>query len=234
MHTLIVDDSLPARERLERLLNQTGISDILSTGSADTALEAAENIPFALAFLDIQMPGMDGLELAQRLLDIDPSTRIVFVTAYSEYALEAFEQGGVGYLLKPVDPDKLDTLLARLKPVPKQSTDFKALLVKSGRHIHVVKPEAIYYVQADLDEVIVRTKEVSGYVAKRFYEIESLLAPYNFFKIHRSHLVNLDKIASMESVEQSKLVITFDGIKETVTSSKEGAKKLREFFDRLG
>lgn len=231
MHALIVDDSKPARDRMQRLLERTGIETASASCAAD-ALSAAKEQLFAIAFLDIEMPETNGLKLAQALLDEQPGIVIVFVTAYSDYAFEAFEAGGVGYLLKPVDPQKLDALLTRLPKNETAKHSTKPLLLKQGRKIYLAKPEEIYYLKADLDEVIVRTKESEGYLQKRFYELESLLAPYNFFKVHRSLLVNLDFVKSLESVEQSKFQIKFRHVDDVLTSSKEGAKKLREYLEK--
>jgi len=90
----------------------------------------------------------------------------------------------------------------------------------------------IYYIKADLDEVIVRIKDTDAYVRRKIGDLESLLVGKNFFRVHRSYIVNVDKIKSLKSVEQSKLQIFFDGITEIVTSSKEGAKDFREYLER--
>ncbi len=90
----------------------------------------------------------------------------------------------------------------------------------------------IYYIKADLDEVIIKIKETDAYVRKKMQDIQKLLeGKKTFFRIHRSYIVNVDKIKSMQSIEQSKLEISFKGIDDIITSSKDGAKEFREYLE---
>ena len=108
----------------------------------------------------------------------------------------------------------------------------KKILGKRGDKIYLIDINDIYYIKADLDEVIIKIKEADAYVRRKIGDLETLLSGKNFFRIHRSYIVNVDKIKSMKSVEQSKLQISFDGIAEIVTSSKDGAKDFREYIER--
>ena len=103
---------------------------------------------------------------------------------------------------------------------------------KRGDKLYLIDINDIYYIKADLDEVIVRIKDADAYVRRKIGDLETLLSGKNFFRVHRSYIVNVDKIKSMKSVEQSKLQISFDGIDEIITSSKEGAKDFREYIER--
>ena len=98
--------------------------------------------------------------------------------------------------------------------------------------LYLIDISDIYYIKADLDEVIVRIKDADTYVRRKIGDLETLLNGKNFFRVHRSYIVNVDKIKSMKSVEQSKLQISFEGIAEIITSSKEGAKDFREYIER--
>ncbi|MBY0540314.1 MAG: LytTR family transcriptional regulator DNA-binding domain-containing protein, partial [Campylobacterales bacterium] len=108
----------------------------------------------------------------------------------------------------------------------------KKILGKRGDKLYLIDINDIYYIKADLDEVIIRIKEADAYVRRKIGDLETLLSGKNFFRIHRSYIVNVDKIKSMRSVEQSKLEISFNGITEIITSSKEGAKEFREYIER--
>ncbi len=233
MKILAVDDETLALSRLVRLLGELGYTDVATANDPIEALTMAAKERYDLYLLDISMPGMSGLELADRLLQIDSGSFVIFQTAYSEYALEAFGSGGIDYLLKPVDRPSLQKSLARvegyLRTVPEEG---KKLLGKSGSSIYLVEPDDIFYIRADLDEVIVRIKETDVYLKRKISDLEELLHGRNFFRIHRSIIVNVDRIRSMESVEQSKLRISFVGIDSTVTSSKDGAKDFREYLER--
>lgn len=233
MKIMIVDDEKLAISRLTRLLNEEGYEDIKSFNSPSDALIEATKTKFDVIFMDISMPQMSGLELANTILALEPKTFIVFQTAYSEYAIEAFKIGGIDYLLKPVEADEVKRVCEKIK-VFKQNSDSSdgKLLGKRGNKIYLIKLEDIYFIKADLDEVIIRIKDADVYVKRKIGDLQKLLDVKKFFRIHRSIIVNVDKIKSMESVEQSKLTISFEDIDSVVTSSKDGAKEFREYLER--
>lgn len=233
MRVMIVDDENLALARLKRLLEEQGIDLIDSFNDPLAALEEAHKTKYDAVFLDISMPQMSGLELANAIIDIEPQTFIIFQTAYEEYAIEAFQRGGMGYLLKPIEHTALQNVLNKIKQfqlsMPKKT---KKIMGKRGNKLYLLEIDDIYYIKADLDEVIIRIKEADVYVRKKIGELQSLLNVNTFFRIHRSIIVNIDKIKSMQSIEQSKLQISFDGIDDVVTSSKDGAKEFREYLER--
>lgn len=232
MKTLIVDDEKLALVRLKRLLNEEGVSDIVECNNPIDAIKEVSKQKFDLAFLDISMPTMTGLELANTILDISPHTFIIFQTAYQEHALEAFQSGGVDYLLKPISNESIKKSLEKIeKYMIKEIDNTKKVMAKRGNKLYLTNIDDIYYIKADLDEVIIRTKETDAYLRKKIGDMESLLKGKNFFRIHRSCIVNVDKIKSMQSIEQSKLEISFMDIDDLVTTSKDGAKEFREYLD---
>lgn len=228
MKILIVDDEPLALSRLRRMLEALGYSDITEAHSAETALKAADAQRFDLALLDINMPGGDGLELGFDLRYRQSDIAIIFQTAYDEHALKAFEVGAMGYLVKPYSKEQLMAAIERVGTTA-PNDDFR-LLSKSGDTHYLFKPDEIYYVKADLTEVIFRTQEGFSYFNHKISEVEQLLSPYEFVRIHRSYLINLNRIKSFETIEQSKLRFTFDGIGDTIDSSKDGAKLFRQRF----
>jgi len=233
MKTLIVDDEKLALSRLKRLLKDEGVSDVVECSSPIDAIKEVAKQKFDIAFLDISMPTMTGLELANTILDISPQTFIVFQTAYEEHALEAFKSGAVDYLLKPISQDTVKNSLSKIeKYMIKDNPVNKKLMAKRGNKLYLIDIDDIYYIKADLDEVIVRTKDADAYMRKKIGDMELLLQGKNFFRVHRSSIVNIDKIKSMQSIEQSKLEISFHEIDEIVTSSKDGAKEFREYLDK--
>ncbi|MGM0518751.1 MAG: LytR/AlgR family response regulator transcription factor [Campylobacterota bacterium] len=234
MKVLIVDDENLAISRLTRLLNDLKVDDITSFDDGNEALIQCTKTKFDVVFLDISMPSINGLELANKILDIEPKTFVVFQTAYDKYALEAFKSGGMGYLLKPIDKNNLNEILLKAQNYIEKSsqTETKKIIAKRGDKIYLIDIDDIFYIRADLDEVIIKIKETDAYVRKKIGDLEKLLSNRNFFRVHRSYIVNVDRIKSMQSVEQSKLQISFDGIDEIVTSSKDGAKEFREYLER--
>jgi len=234
MKVLIVDDESLALSRLKRLLKEAGITDITACENPLEAMKEIGKNSFDLAFLDINMPQISGLELANHIMEVSPKTFIVFQTAYAEYALEAFQNGGVGYLVKPVPLEEIEKVLEKVRTLSSSSNDTdKKIMGKSGSRLYIINTDDIYYIKADLDEVIVKIKEADVYVRKKIGELEMLLDTPNFFRVHRSYIVNIDKIKSMKSVEQSKLEISFKDISSIVTSSKDGAKIFRDYLDKV-
>jgi two-component system LytT family response regulator len=234
MKILIVDDEQLASSRVQRLLEELGFEDITVFNDAIEASNHIQKEKYDLVFLDIQMPGITGLELANKILELEPDTFIVFQTAYEHYAIEAFKSGGVDYILKPTTFESIEGAINKVQKfiATNKQEQTKKLMGKRGNKIYLIELNDIYYIKADLDEVIIRIKEADFYVRKKIGHMERLLKGKNFFRIHRSIIVNVDKISSMQSGDQSKLQISFDGIDESVTSSKEGAKEFREYLDR--
>ena len=232
LKVMIVDDEKLALSRLKRLLNENGVEDITAFDNPIEALKEITKTRFDVVFLDISMPNITGLELADSIIQIEPKTFIVFQTAYEEFALEAFKNGGMGYLVKPIESIDIKNILDKIKSFKVSSNDSKKILGKRGDKLYLINIDDIYYIKADLDEVIIKIKEADAYVRRKIGDLETLLSDKNFFRIHRSYIVNVDKIKSMRSVEQSKLQISFDGIAEIITSSKEGAKDFREYIER--
>ena len=230
---MIVDDESLALSRLKRLLNENGIEDITAFDNPIDALKEITKTKFDAVFLDISMPNITGLELADSIIQLEPKTFIIFQTAYSEFALEAYKSGGMGYLVKPIESNDIKNILDKIRNFKSSSDEqSKKILGKRGDKLYLIDISDIYYIKADLDEVIVRIKDADTYVRRKIGDLETLLSGKNFFRVHRSYIVNVDKIKSMKSVEQSKLQISFEGIDEIVTSSKEGAKDFREYIER--
>ncbi len=233
MNILIVDDEKLALARLKRLLNDEGITQIIECDNPIEAIKEASKNRFDVAFLDISMPNINGLDLASTILDLNPEIFIIFQTAYEEYALEAFKSGGMDYLLKPISNESVSNALEKVKKYSNtKEKSTKKIMAKRGTKIYLIDIDDIYYIKADLDEIIIRIKETDAYVRKKIGDMESLLESKNFFRIHRSYIINIDKIKSMQSVEQSKLQISFLGIDDLVTSSKDGAKEFREYLEK--
>lgn len=224
MKILIVDDEELALTRLKRLLKELGYMRITEASSSKEALEIAGKNSFDIAFLDISMPNTDGIELGYALRALDANLSIVYQTAHENYALRAFDVGAVNYILKPYDASELKNSIER---VTKKEIRF---LSKAGDVRYLLRPEDIFYVKADLTEVIFRSIDGFSYYPKKISEIEESLKKSSFLRIHRSYIINLNRIKEMNTVEQSRISFTFDDIDEAIESSKEGARLFRDLF----
>jgi two-component system LytT family response regulator len=238
MRILVVDDEALALNRVKRILESLNRKDIevITTSDPKVALQEVRDGEVEVAFLDINMP-QNGIELAGDILDIDSDIAIIFQTAYDEYALDAYRVGGIDYILKPTDKVSIESALKRAEKFrgeerAKSSKD-KKFLTKSYGKLAIVDATDILYIKADLSEIIIRTADGESYMQKTISQIEESLKAYNFFRIHRSYLVNLDKVKEFTTVEQSKIEINFEEIDEVITSSRDRSKLLREHLQKI-
>jgi len=229
MKILIVDDEALALTRLKRMLNTLGYEDIIEADNPEDALELIKENRFDLALLDINMPGSSGLELGYELRYHQDDLAIIFQTAYDEHALKAFDIGAVGYLVKPFSIEQLQSTIERVKVENKQPEEFR-IMSKAGDNYYLLKPDEIYYIQADLSEVMIRSQKGFSYYAQKISDLEKKLEKYDFVRIHRSYLLNINKIKEIETIEQSKLRFTLRDISDQIESSKDGAKAFRNKF----
>jgi two-component system LytT family response regulator len=229
MKILIVDDEELARARLLRMLNTLEFGDVDQATNADEAIEAVKIKRYDVIFLDINMPQTSGLEVGYELKYLDENISIIFQTAYQEHALKAFDIGAVGYLIKPYSLEQVKQTIERVKTEVGKEEDFR-ILSKTGESYLLLKPEEIHYVKADLSEVMLRSLKGFSYYAQKISDLEKRLQGYNFVRIHRSYLINIDEIKEIETIEQSKLRFKFRNCSDTIESSKDGAKAFREKF----
>ncbi|KIM10162.1 MAG: LytR family transcriptional regulator [Sulfuricurvum sp. PC08-66] len=230
MKLLIVDDETLGLARLERMLITLGYSDIVKASDASAALAAIDQERFDVALLDINMPQINGLELAYALRLRQNDIAVIFQTGYDNHAIEAFDLGASGYLVKPFSIESLKNAIDRVANARAvMDTQFR-IMSKNGEDYYLLKPEDIYYIKADLAEVMLRTAQGFSYYVQKISDLEKRLLPHQFVRIHRSYLININKIKSITTVEQSRLRFSFTGIKEEVESSKEGAKAFRAQF----
>jgi two-component system, LytTR family, response regulator len=229
---LIVDDEPPARARLRRLL--AAFDDIQVAGEAGDAAEALAQCaalqPDAL-LLDIRMPGTDGLDLAASLPD--PRPAVIFVTAYGDHALAAFDAAALDYLLKPVAPERLAQALERLRqrraamprPVPQR------LLIPDRERLHVVPLEQITWLEAADNYVIVHTPDRAPLLRRTLASLLADLGP-GFVQTHRSAAVALAQVQQVSALEGGEArVLLRDG--SQVRCSRQRRAALMDHLDRL-
>lgn len=207
---LIIDDEAPARERLRRMLSKIeGVEVIDEAKDGIQAIEQIERLQPDLVFLDIQMPGLDGFGVLDALDEPPP---IIFVTAYDEYALRAFEVSALDYLLKPYSQDRLESAVhrARTKTIPekdlaKRSDALFESLVEQGRfltRLAVQDREKIRLLDVtEIDWIGIEQGTTITHVGEKAYatrstldNLEARLDPEHFFRAHRSAIVNLDQV----------------------------------------
>jgi len=240
LRTVIVDDEEPARQVLREYLSAlSGIQVIAECANGFDAVKVINEQRPDLVFLDIQMPKLNGFEVLE-LLD-DPPV-VVFATAYDRYALKAFEVHAVDYLLKPFTNGRLTeaieharnrlrtraplsahALAASARP---QGTLIERVLVKSGSRVHVIPVEQIDYVEAQDDYIAIHTGGTKHLKQQRLTELEEDLDNARYVRIHRSFILNIDRIARIELyAKDSRVAILKDGTKLPI--SRSGYERLR-------
>ena len=236
--TLIVDDEPHAREILAEYLGE--YPQFALVGECANGYEAvkavAERAP-DLIFLDIQMPKLDGFEVLE-LLDRKP--RVVFVTAYDEYAVRAFEVHALDYLVKPFTAERFASVVARAEAAVLGSASqpladvaaaarkkpLQRIAFKEGGAIEVVPVQRIDYIEAQDDYVHVFTRGEKHVKQQTLTELEQLLDPARFVRVHRGYIVNLESLARVEPyAKDSRVVVLKDGTRIPV--SRAGYERLK-------
>ena len=219
LSAMIVDDEAPARSELRFLLEETGRVDSITEASSarETVEKLMEGRPDVL-FMDISMPKTSGMQLAEALSKLKNPPAVVFVTAYSEYALEAFEVDAVDYLMKPVETDRLaralDKVEARVKPSSVSHASVERIPVEKGGRKVLVPVDQIRYIEAKDDYSCIYT-DVDRYLSTiSLAKLEQKLSQHGFFRVHRGYIVNLDNVESVDTISSGILQLGLKGIEE--------------------
>lgn len=241
MHILIVDDEALARSRLRMLLGDCAEPHaVVEAADADAALAVLRNgQPVDAVLLDIHMPGMDGLALAQALRGLPQPPAIVFVTAHADHAVSAFELDAVDYLTKPVRLERLQQALAKVQraratPAPAPGADEALLIQDRGRTERVPLPEVLY-LKAELKYVTVRTALRSYILDGSLAELEARHAAL-FLRVHRNALVARRAIRALEkhydAEEGEGWAVRLHGLAEPLAVSRRQVAAVREVLAR--
>ncbi len=256
LRTIVVDDEQLAREELCFLLGQLeGIEVVGQAGNGIEALRMVEETSPDLVMLDVQMPGLTGFEVARRLVRGGVETQFIFVTAYDQHAIEAFEVNAVDYLLKPVEAGRLATAVDRARRriqtdrvvTKERSTDEmerllqllsdrqerrEQLAVKVSDRFLLVQSDEVVHASVEDDVITVVTNSLSGTSNYRTLdELQARLDPAVFWRVHRSHLVNINKIKEIVPWFSRNYILKMrDGKGTEIPVSRSQTKRLREYL----
>jgi len=213
IRALVVDDEEPARGELRYLLSAHPEVDVVGeAASAGEALALAEKVRYDVVFLDVELPGMTGLEVARLVLERSEHPEVVFVTAHQRYAVDAFAVEAFDYLVKPVEPERLARVVERLSQARKRRRPEveKIAVVSAGGAQTLLDYDAVYWIEADGDYSRVYTFDRSYLSTSSLRELAELLPSSRFARIHRSHLVNLGKVAEVRRAGPDRLGLVLD------------------------
>jgi len=242
LRAVIVDDEELARAFLRDLLRpHPEIQIVAECANGFEAVKSIAETSPDLVFLDIQMPKLDGFEVLEL---IDPGPAVIFVTAYDEYAMRAFDAHAVDYLLKPFGVERFERALERARArlgqqalpaaavagarPPQQRPE--RIVVRDGARVHVIPLDKLDYVEAQDDYIALHSAGKSYLKQQPIAELERLVDPARFVRIHRSAIVNLERVARIEPYgKDSRLAILSDGTRLPV--SRSGYARLLEAME---
>ena len=245
MTCVIAEDETLLREALVALLGELwpALRIVAACDDGGTALDAIATLRPDVAFLDIRMPGLTGLEVAAGTVEASPATQVVFVTAYDQYAIDAFDKGAVDYLLKPIARERLQATLQRVQaraakgaandsalagllqqltgvlPAAAKSPPLVWLTASSGKDTRLIMVEDIAYFQSDTKYTAVMTAEGEALLRKPIRELLDVLDPAIFKQIHRSTIVNMKMVAAVTRDEVGRGTLRLKTRPETLAVS---------------
>lgn len=248
IRTLIIDDEIPVRKTLSGLLNKT-CPQVKIVGEADSVKAGLRTIREKspdLILLDIKMEDGTGFDLLNQIDNI--YFKIIFITAYEEYAIQAFEFSAVDYILKPVNPQKLANAVKRAEQLKQKAFNTqisalkenlenpglqnKKIILKNMESIYLLQVDDIVHCESDGSYTVVKTVDDQKIiVSKVLKDYDNLLSESGFLRIHRSHLINLKHIKRFDKHDGGILVMS-NGSQIPVSSS--GRERLLELFEVLG
>lgn len=243
MRTIIIDDERLAREELKKLLKDYHEIEIIDEAkNPEEALEKIKNLKPDLIFLDVQMPGMTGFDMLKKL---DEIPKVVFVTAYDEFALKAFEVNALDYLLKPVEPARLEETIQKLAinddefqsiaKVPKIDRSSRPLslkdkiFIKDGEKCFFVALENIRMFESDGNYVKVYFDKYRPLILRSLNSLEERLDPEHYFRANRKYIINLNCIVFVENWFNGGLQVELTN-GEKIEISRRQAIKFKEQF----
>ncbi len=253
MRCIIVDDEAPAREEIKYLLDNLkghNIEVVGEAGDGKTAYEIIKTEKPDLVLLDIQMRGISGFDLANEVSQLDCSPFIVFITAFDQYAIKAFEINAVDYILKPISAARLSNTISRVYGLiqhqqPKNEGNIEQLLrylaqskvspkicvYSNGKHIPL-DPEDIIYIGVDGRSSCIKSKKGAFSSNLTLVEFEEKLKSNQFFRCHRSYLININEILEIDNWFNGTYQVTMKGyLKDKIPVSRNNANKFKTMMN---
>jgi two-component system LytT family response regulator len=251
IRTLIVDDESLARERIRDMLaSDPQIEVVADCANGQDAITAIKLLSPDLVFLDVEMPGIDGFGVLEALSS-DRLPTIIFVTAYDQYAVRAFEVFALDYLLKPFDQERFDKALKRakaqlsieqndalnqrilnaLEAIKTRPVHLERLVIKMNGHVFFIKSEEIDWLEAEGNYVRLHAGKESYLLRDTISALESQLDPKRFIRVHRSAIVNIDRITELQPWFHGEYrIILREGVQ--LTLSRTYREKLHDLLGR--
>ena len=232
LNAIIVDDEAPARSELRYLLGEVGGVEVLAeAASVREAIEKMQSYPVDVLFLDVSMPEVTGIQFADALQRLKNPPAVIFVTAYSEHALEGFKVNAVDYLVKPVEIDRLHQAVNRAAEyvtLHVKATQSECIPVEKGGKKILIAIDSIRYVMARDDYAYLQTDSDRYFSTVSLAQHDKRLDGHGFFRVHRGYLVNLAMVEEVEPVTGGTLLLTLNGVEEKIPVSRRRVSSLKK------
>lgn len=232
LKAMIVDDEAPARSELRFLLDEVGKTEVVAeAASVREAIEKMKEYPCDVLFLDINMSEATGLQFADVLQHLKFPPAVVFVTAYNEFALDAFQVKAIDYLVKPVETERLRQAINRVREHvilhAKAQKSERIPVEKAGKKI-LISIDQIIFVMARDDYAYLQTETDRYFSTVSLAQLEKRLEGHGFFRVHRGYLVNLQMVQEVESVAGGTLLLTMVNSTEKIPVSRRRVSALKK------
>lgn len=254
LKALIVDDEYPAREEIRyHLKRHNNIHVVGEAATISEALALINALEYDLIFLDINFPGKNGIDLGMEIQNMENPPLIIYITAYEEYAVKAFDVDALDYILKPIDEEKFDRAINKVfvscgskvsektddayisiesNDPDEQSLNIKKLSADINGKICLINLEDVYYAYTDNNYVYIKKYSEKLITRYTLSSLEKKLHNMNFFRTHRSYLVNLNKVKEISPFFKGTCTLVMsDKENSTILVSRRQAKELRKIFD---
>ena len=232
LRAIIVDDEAPARSELSFLLGETGKVEVVAeAANVREAIEKLKDVGADVMFLDVNMPGTDGLQLAEALTRLKYPPYVIFVTAYSEHAVKAFDVNATDYLVKPVETERLNQAIAKVMQQMSgqgHAPSGERIPVEKGGKKLLVPTDKIHFIMAKDDYSYLHTDTDRYLSTVSLAQLEAKLEPLGFFRVHRRYLVNLSCIREVDPVSGGTLLLTLQGEEEQIPVSRRRVASLKK------
>lgn len=232
LKAMIVDDEAPARSELKYLIDELGQLEVVAeAANVRQAIEGLKDNRVDVMFLDVNMPEVNGMQFAEALGRLKNPPVIVFVTAYGEYAADAFAVNAIDYLVKPVEEDRLKQAVAKVAQYfaaqNKKVSNDRIPVEKNGKKV-LVDTEDIRYIMAKDDYSYLFTEDDRYLSTVSLANLEARLGEQGFFRAHRGYLVNLAYVTEVESISGGTLRLTLRGVEEQIPVSRRRVPSIKK------
>lgn len=240
LRLMIVDDDVHMRMALRKaVIAYDGFEVCGEAASGEEAVAIMESMSVDIAFMDVDMPGINGVETARLILDINPKCAIIFITAHDDYMSQAFELYAFDYIVKPFKIDRLHTTMDRLI---QQKTQFLQnnrspeievnddLLLKVKDGMVVVKKEDVLLVERENRQTVIVTRRGEFIISKSLQEVEVMLGDKGFLRSHKSYIIRIDAVEALKVYGRWTYIVKFKGTKHDALITREKAKALTDMF----